>query len=59
MIAPLLITFEIALKKVREKEETQHGKHDEELNQNDSPQFPAPGHLPESIVVEPEYFPYC
>ena len=58
MIAPLRIIFKIALKQVREKEESQHGKHDKELNQNDSPQLLSPGHLPESIKIEPEYFFY-
>jgi hypothetical protein len=58
MIASLLITAEIPLQKIREKEQPQNGKHDEKLDQDDPPQFPAPGHSPESIIIEPENFSY-
>lgn len=35
-----------------EKEEAQHGKHDEELDENDAPQGAPPRHLPKSVAIE-------
>ena len=34
------------------EEEAQDSKHDEEFDEDDDPQLPAPRHLPETIEVE-------
>jgi hypothetical protein len=56
VVAPFLIRFEIPFQQIRKKEELQDGEHDEQFNQDDAPQFPAPGHVPEALNVEPENF---
>ena len=56
MIAPLLITVEIPFQDIGKEEEPQNGKHDKEFDQDNPPQFPAPGHVPEAFIIEPEYF---
>ncbi len=37
MIASFLIGIEVAVKKIGEEKYLQHGKHDEEFNQDDEP----------------------
>jgi hypothetical protein len=56
IIGALLITAEITFQQIREKEEPEDGKHDKKLEQDNSPEIPAPGHLPETIVIEFEDF---
>ena len=54
MRGPFLITIEIAFQQIGEKEEPEDGKHDKELEQDNAPEFPSPGHPPEAIVIESE-----
>jgi hypothetical protein len=54
MRGPFLITIEIAFQQIGEKEEPEDGKHDKEFKQDNAPEFPAPGHLPEAIIIESE-----
>jgi len=54
MRGPFLITIEIAFQQIGEKEEPEDGKHDKEFKQDNAPEFPSPGHLPEAIIVESE-----
>jgi hypothetical protein len=56
MIGPLLIAVKITFQQIGEKEEPEDGKHDEKFYNDDSPKFPAPGHLSESIRIEIENF---
>jgi hypothetical protein len=56
MRGPFLITIEIALQQIGEKEEPEDGKHDKEFKQDNAPEFPPPGHLPEAIIIESENF---
>ena len=56
MRGPLLVTVEITLQKIGEKEEPEYGKHNKELQQNNSPKLSAPGHLSEAIIIKSEYF---
>ena len=56
VVGTLFITVEIPFQKIREKEEPEDGKHDKKLDQNDSPKFPAPGHLFEAFIIESENF---
>jgi hypothetical protein len=37
IIPPFLVVAEVAIQKVVEKEETQNGKHDEKLDQDNDP----------------------
>ena len=53
---PFLITVEITFQEIGEKENPEDGKHNEEFNQDNTTESPAPGHLPEAIVIESEYF---
>jgi len=55
VIASLLISAKLFLKDIREKENAKDGKHDKKFNQNNPPQFPSPGHFPETIHVKPVY----
>lgn len=52
MLASFRIAVKILLQDIGEKEELQDGKHDEELDQDDPPEFPAPGHVPETVIIE-------
>ncbi len=55
MIATISVILEICLQKIREKEEFQNKKQDEELDQDDQPNlFPPPGKVRKSIKVKPE-----
>ena len=54
VIAPFFIGAEPGLKKIRKKENLHNGKKDEELDQDDDPELPADGHIPEAVVVKPE-----
>ena len=51
---PLLITVEITLQQIGEKEKPEDGKHDKEFYQDDPPEFSTPGHLSKAIVIESE-----
>ena len=54
MIAALLIITELLLQDIRKKEESKYGKHDKQFDKNDPPLSPAPGHVPETIIIKPE-----
>lgn len=54
VIPTLLIAAEVTLQQVGEKEKPEYGKHNKQFDQDDSPQLSAPGHVPETIVIEPE-----
>jgi hypothetical protein len=56
MIGPLLITVKIAFQHVGKEKKPENGKHDKKFNQDNTPQFPAPGHFPEAIHIEIENF---
>jgi len=55
MVAAFLITLKLLLKYIGEKEETKDCKHDEKLNQDDTPEFFTPGHGLETIQIKPVY----
>jgi hypothetical protein len=55
IIAPLFIALEVPLQQIGKEKEPQHSKHDKEFDQDNSPKFPAPGHVPESLVIKTEY----
>jgi hypothetical protein len=55
--AALLIRIEVALQNIREKEDPQDQKHNEKFHQDNPPEPAAPGHPPESLNIEAEYFP--
>jgi hypothetical protein len=54
MFAALLVRTEITLENVGKEKHLQDHKHDKELNENNRPEGPSPGHGPETIVVEQE-----
>lgn len=54
MGGPFLITVEITLQQIGKKEKPEDGKHDKEFYQDDPPEFSAPGHLPEALIIESE-----
>jgi hypothetical protein len=58
VVASLPVGVKIALKQIGKKEETKYGKHDKQLDQDDSPKFFSPGHAPESFNIETDYFFY-
>jgi hypothetical protein len=53
---PLIITVEITFQEIGKKEEPQNGKHNKELQQDNSPKPSTPGHLSEAIKIKSEYF---
>jgi hypothetical protein len=55
VIAALLIAVEIPLQQVGKEEQAKDGKHDKKFEQDDSPEFSAPGHVPEPIEIKSEY----
>jgi len=55
MPGPFTVRIKISFQEVGEKEDAQDHKHNEELDQDDPPELPAPGHAPESVTIEPEY----
>jgi hypothetical protein len=57
VIAPLLVRLKIPLQDIRKEKDPQDGKHDKQFDQDDPPQFAAPGHAPETVPVESEYVP--
>jgi hypothetical protein len=58
MVTSLPVGVKIPLEQIGKEEETKDGKHDKQLDQDDSPQFSAPGHAPESFSIETDYFFY-
>ena len=57
MIGPFLIAVEVALQNIGKEKEPENGKHDKKFNENDPPEFSAPGHAFEAIKIESEDFP--
>jgi len=55
MIAAFFISVEIGFQEIREKENSQYGKHDEKLDQDDQPEAFADGHISEPVVIEVKY----
>jgi len=55
MIAAFFISVEIGFQEIWEKEDSQNGKHDEKLDQDDQPEAFANGHVPEAVVIEVKY----
>jgi hypothetical protein len=55
MVAAFLIRVKIPLKDIREEKNPEDGEQDEKLHQDDPPQPPSPGHVPETFVVEQKH----
>ena len=55
MIASFLVGVKISFQYVRKEENPKNGKHDKQLDQDDPPQLSAPGHVPETLIIKPEY----
>lgn len=55
IIALFLVSPESAVKIILEKENPEHGKHDEKLYQDNNPEFAAPRHGSEAFIIEEEY----
>jgi hypothetical protein len=55
VVAPLLIALEVPLQQIGEEKQAQNCKHDKEFDQDNAPEFSAPGHVPESLVIKTEY----
>ena len=55
MIGAILICYKIALQKIGEKEKLEHGKQDNELDQDYLPQGFPQGHRPKPLTVEMIY----
>lgn len=55
MICSFLVGVKISFQYIRKEEYPKDGKHDKELYQDNPPQFSAPGHAPETIVIKPYY----
>ena len=54
MICPLCICCKIGIKVIGKEKKFEYGKHDKEFYQDDPPEFSAPGHLPEALIIESE-----
>ena len=58
MVASLSVTAEISFQNIGKEEEPKDGKHDKQFYKDDPPEFPSPGHIPEAIVIKPDYLLY-
>jgi hypothetical protein len=55
VIASLLIAVKFFLKDIGKKEKPENAEHDKKFDQDNPPEPPAPGHVPESIVIKSDY----
>ena len=54
MLASFFVRAKVPFQHIGKEKDLKDGKHNKQFEQDDPPQFPAPGHVPETIIIKPE-----